>query len=96
MLGYQKAAQVSRHESSKRLPLLVSAFGYQVIFRVPVHSLFPGIYEDVRESIEARLRELESNLHGQTARGAKAEEIARTLMWMMERRERNLETTDAG
>lgn len=95
LLGYRKDVQVSRHESSKTVPLLVSAFGYQVIFRMPMHSLFPGIFEDVRESIEERLRELEISLHGQTVRGSEAEAIAQTLMWMMERRERDIEPTDA-
>lgn len=96
LLGYPNEVQVSRHESAKAVPLLVSAFGYQVIFRVPIHSLFPGIYEDVRESIEDRLRELEISLHGRTVRGAEAEAIAQTLLWMMDRRERDSEMTDAG
>jgi DNA-binding XRE family transcriptional regulator len=95
LLGYHKDAQVSRHESSKAVPLLLSAFGYQVIFREPVHALFPGIYEDVRKSIERRLRELEANLHDTTVKGSQAEAIAQTLIWMMERRERDIEMTDA-
>jgi len=94
LLGYQKDMQISRHETSKAVPLLVSAFGYHIIFQVPMHSLFPGIYQDVRESVERRLRELEISLHGQTVKGPEAEAIARTLMWMMDRRERDIDMPD--
>lgn len=94
LLGYPDDAQVSRHESSRTIPLLVSAFGYQIIFRVSMRSLFPGLYEEVREAVEERLLELETGLHGQTIRGPQAEMIARTLTWMMDRRERNNEMAD--
>ncbi len=96
LLGYTNEAQVSRHERSQAVPLLVIAFGYQVIFRVPASSLFPRIYEDARQAIEERLGQLEINLHGQTVRGHEAEAIAQTLMWMMERREQDTEIGDAG
>ena len=95
LIGNQKAAQVSRHESSQALPLLISALGYQVLFRVPIHVLFPSIYEDVRQSVEQRLRELETSLHDSPVKGSQAEVIAQTLLWMMERRERGIELTDA-
>jgi len=95
LLGYPSEAQVSRHENAKAIPHLASAFGYHIIFRVPLRSLFPGIYEDVRETIEERLRELEITLHGQTVRGPHAEAIARTLLWMMDRRERDTDVVDA-
>jgi hypothetical protein len=94
LLGYQKDVQISRHETSKAVPLLVSALGYHIIFRVPMHSLFPGIYEEVRESIEGRLRELETTLHGRSVKGPEAEVIAQTLMWMMDRREQDVEMPD--
>ena len=90
LLGLPTSAQVSRHERLEALPLLVVAFGYQVIFRVPMHALFPEVYENVKKTIEQRLGALETNLHGQTARGPEAEAIARTLLWMMDRRERDL------
>ncbi len=94
LLGYQNEVQISRHERSEAVPLLVSAFGYQVIFRVSIPALFPGVYEDVRELIEERLGQLEMSLQRRNVRGREAEAIAQTLMWMMERRERDAETTD--
>jgi transcriptional regulator with XRE-family HTH domain len=95
LLGYRNEVQVSRHENAKAVPLFASALGYQIIFGVPMRTLFPGIYEDVREAIEQKLEELETTLHGQTVRGPQAESIAHTLMWMMDRRERDIEMTDA-
>lgn len=90
LLGYQNEVQVSRHETSKAVPLLVSAIGYQAIFRAPISSLFPGVYEGVQEAVEERLGRLELSLHSRTVRGREAEAIAQTLMWMMERRERDV------
>lgn len=87
LLGYLDDAQVSRHEKSRTKPLLMNALGYQVIFRVPIHTLFPGIYEEARQAVEERLRELESSLQAATIKGRQAEMIAKILTWMMERRE---------
>jgi transcriptional regulator with XRE-family HTH domain len=95
LLGYPSEAQVSRHENAKAIPHLASAFGYHIIFRVPLRCLFPGLYEEVRETIEKQLRDLEVTLHGQTVRGPQAEAIARTLLWMMDRRERDTDMGDA-
>jgi hypothetical protein len=95
LLGYRNQAQVSRHESAKALPLLVSAIGYHIIFRVPVRSLFPEIYEDVCNEIEERLRNLETSLRNRTVRGSRAEASAQTLIWMMNRRERDIKTVNA-
>jgi transcriptional regulator with XRE-family HTH domain len=96
LLGYPTEAQVSRHERAETVPRLASAFGYQVIFRLPVHALFPGVYENVRAAIEERLGQLEVNLHSRTVRGREAEAIAQILIWMMERRERDMQTGDEG
>ena len=96
LLGYQRDVQVSRHETATAVPLFVSAVGYQIIFRVPMQTLFPGIYEEVKESIERRLREFETALHSRSVRGPEAEVIAQILLWMMERREHDIETPDAG
>ena len=90
VLGYPNEAQVSRHENAKTAPLLVSALGYEIIFRVPMRALFPGMYEEVRRAIERRLCELEATLQDLTVQGAQAEMIAQTLTWMMERRERDM------
>jgi hypothetical protein len=96
LLGYPDEVQVSRHERAEAIPLLVIAFGYQAIFRVPVHILFPGVYESVWQSVEERLRELEVGFQGLTVKGREAEAIAQALIWMMERRELDIDMADGG
>jgi transcriptional regulator with XRE-family HTH domain len=91
LLGYVNEVQVSRHEKSEAVPPLGRVLGYHIVFRVPIAALFPRIYEDVREAVETRLGRLEISLQSSTVRGREAEVIAQILMWMMERRERDLD-----
>ena len=62
ILGLVAGVTVSRHEGESTLPILLVAFGYQVIFRTPIEQLFPGVYEVVRQNIEDRLSEFEAEL----------------------------------
>lgn len=94
LLGYGNECQVSRHERSEVMPPLDSALGYHIVFRVPIGVLFPRIYEDVREAVETRLGRLEISLQSSTVRGREAEVIAQILMWMMERRDRDLKADE--
>lgn len=88
ILGLINEHQVSRHERSLTLPLLLTAIGYEIIFQVPVAELFPGIYETVRSNIEKRLDEIEEQLHQSSVKGRQAILIARKLEWLWERRNR--------
>lgn len=83
---------MSRHEGESTTPILLVAFGYQVIFRAPIEQLFPGIYEVVRQSIEDRLSEFEAELQQSAVKGRKADMIARKLEWLWSRR--NLDATE--
>jgi len=94
IVGYAHKGQVSRHERSEAVPPLTIAFGYAVVYRVSVSALFPGIYEEVREAVEARLRELEQNLQDRRAKRGELELIAQRLVWMMERRDGSGENED--
>ena len=42
LLGVQSGAEVSRHETFKRVPTLKTALSYEAIFGVPVRELFAG------------------------------------------------------
>ncbi len=92
LLGYANEVQVSRHERSEAVPPLPSALGYHIVFRVPIAVLFPKLYEDVREAVEARLGQLEIHLQSRAVRGHEAETIAQILVWLMERREIDMES----
>jgi len=94
LLGYQDDAQVSRHERLEAAPLLASAFGYHVVFRVPLTALFPGVYDEVKEAVEERIAQLETSLQDSSVRGREAEAIAQTLTWLVERRNKNIEFAD--
>ena len=57
-LGSHDGSSVSRFEQGTREPSLRAALAYQVIFGVPVHELFPGIYEEVEKEVQQRARDL--------------------------------------
>jgi transcriptional regulator with XRE-family HTH domain len=86
ILGLVTELQISRHERSLTLPLFLTAISYEIVFQVPIAELFPGLYETVRQNIDERLSELEGRLHESSAKGRRAEFIARKLEWMWERR----------
>src|SRR5262249_51613344 len=86
VLGYDSEGQVSRHERANVVPPFLVALGYEVVFRVPVAELFPGVYGSVEHEIEARLAEMEEALQQKQAKGTQAKTIARKLEWFSARR----------
>ena len=93
LLGYPDEGQVSRHERLYCVPPFQIALRYQAVFRVPISDLFPGAYETAKEAIEARLTQMEHDLHECSAKGRNAATIARKLEWMWERQ--NPELSDS-
>ena len=93
LLGFRSEAPISRHERSDTVPNLLTALGYQAIFRIPISELFPGLYETVEAGIEEQLVKMEGELHESTAKGRGAIPIARKLEFLGERR--NLEMNNA-
>ncbi|MFP5234341.1 MAG: hypothetical protein ACLGSD_00440 [Acidobacteriota bacterium] len=90
LLGYEDESAVAKHERFRAMPPFLIALGYEIIFRVPVSELFPGIAETVALGIEARLVALERRLreHDDMARSAVG---VRTLAWLETRRGVNTE-----
>ena len=86
VLGYGSEGPVSRHERFRDAPPLKMAIGYEIVFRVPIATLFAGLRDEMREGIEARLAQMEENLGQHSARDPNATGIARKLMWLSERR----------
>lgn len=62
LLGCQSGTKVSRYERQTRTPVLSTALACQVIFQVPVHELFPGLYEEVEHLTRERARTLMERL----------------------------------
>ena len=86
LLGFSEEITVSRHERSVTIPSLLTALGYQVIFRTSISELFPGIYRTVESNIEEQLAKLEEKLHQSTLKGRQAIPIARQLEFLNERK----------
>lgn len=87
LLGYEDEGQVSRHERSKTTPPLIAALAYEVVFRVPVSDLFPGIHAEVTRMMEGNLAAFEEHLQQRRGKGRGADITAQKLIWLTQRRE---------
>lgn len=91
LLGYADEGAVSRHEQSKTLPPLLSAIGYEIVFKKPIAELFPGIREIVEKRIEVQLLRFEEDLQNENGKSRRRSRIAQKLAWVSERRNTNEE-----
>ncbi|MGH9612191.1 MAG: helix-turn-helix transcriptional regulator [Bryobacteraceae bacterium] len=88
ILGYQNQWQVSRHERGRTSPPLPTALAYEVIFRVPVATLFPRTRVRAALSVEAKLVILEQGLNRQGGKGRTGKAAAHKFAWLAQRRAR--------
>jgi transcriptional regulator with XRE-family HTH domain len=95
ILGFRSGIPISRHERADTVPDLLTAFGYEVIFRVPISKLFPELYQTVEVGIEERLAKMEDELHQSTAKGRGAVPIACKLEFFYERKNPESNTTSS-
>src|SRR3546814_8175736 len=54
LLGFQTCAHLSKYEHDQRLPSLRSALACELIFGVPVSTLFEGLHAEVEEEVMRR------------------------------------------
>ena len=87
LVGNSGEEQVSRHERFETLPPFVIAVAYEVVFRVPVSELFPGIRDRTEREVEQRIEALREVLELRSGRGRDAAMTARKLEWIAMRRE---------
>ena len=85
LLGYEDESAVAKHERFQAMPPFLTALGYEIIFRVPVSELFPGIAETVALGIDARLEELKRELHQDDTLAHPTAAIVRKLDWLATR-----------
>lgn len=85
LVGYNHAAPVLRHETSRLAPALEVAFAYEIIFRVPIARLFVGLRDEVERNVEIRLAEMETALGKRSAKERNANAIAHKLSWFAAR-----------
>jgi transcriptional regulator with XRE-family HTH domain len=62
LLGSHSGTKISRFEHLARHPNLETALACQVVFGVPAHELFPGIYAEVEKIVIERARLLSEEL----------------------------------
>jgi transcriptional regulator with XRE-family HTH domain len=90
LLGYKDAGQVSRHERATSNPPLAAAIAYELIFRVPIASLFAGMRGDIVRDIETKLEEMKATLENLSVRPANANLAAQKLAWLSGREKEQL------
>lgn len=86
ILGYQDEVPISRHERFHATPTLITALGYEIVFRIPVSEIFAGLKDLVEEDVERRMIELGTTLGQRGASDPRAAMIARKLEWLSERK----------
>jgi transcriptional regulator with XRE-family HTH domain len=69
LLGYQSGTKISRFERLARHPNLETALACQVVFGIPAHKLFPGVFAKVEKTVTERARLLSDQLRSQRASG---------------------------
>ena len=86
VLGYADDGAVARHERFRSVPPFLMALSYEIVFKVPVNQLFPGLSQTIELGIETRLAELESRLRESEALSSRLAATTRKLEWLSERR----------
>ena len=54
LMGYKSSAFVCRNERFVSRPTLKTAIAYEIIYRISIPEMFPGLYEDVKKEMEKR------------------------------------------
>jgi transcriptional regulator with XRE-family HTH domain len=65
LLGCQSGTKISRFERLARRPNLRTALACQVIFGIPAHELFPGMFAEVEKTVSDRARLLSDRLRAE-------------------------------
>ena len=69
LLGCQSGTKISRFERLARQPNLETALACQVVFGIPAHKLFPGVFAEVEKTVTERARQLSVRLQGKPGPG---------------------------
>jgi transcriptional regulator with XRE-family HTH domain len=92
LLGYRDAGQVSRHERATSTPPLAAAIAYELIFGVPVTSMFAGMRGEIARDVEAKLKEMKATLESGSVSPPNASLVAQKLAWLTGRQTKQSST----
>lgn len=76
LCGSMAGTSVTRHENSKRLPLLRTALMYELILRVPVRAIYEGIFFETAAIVRRRAKGLCASLESKPRSKARDYKIA--------------------
>jgi DNA-binding XRE family transcriptional regulator len=76
LIGGMAGTSYSRHEGSKRLPILKTALMYEFIFDATVRELYEGVFVEVQERVRERARGLVRGLEKKPASPQRDQKIA--------------------
>jgi transcriptional regulator with XRE-family HTH domain len=54
LVGHRDASMLSHYEHGRVLPPLAVALKLEIVYRVPIAFLFPGMYEELRREIRQK------------------------------------------
>jgi transcriptional regulator with XRE-family HTH domain len=82
LLGASSGTKVSRYESLRRSPSVITVFAYEIIFNKPARDLFAGTYDAVRRDVHERAGRLIKTLEPQAKnpRTARKLQLLRTIV----------------
>ena len=81
VLGYSDLWQISRHERSRSWPSLRIALAYEVVFQVPLATIFQEARRSVERAVELKLNTLERNLRERGQRQT-SDSVTHKLKWL--------------
>lgn len=84
VLGYSDLWQISRHERSRSWPSLRIALAYEIVFQVPLATIFQEARRSVERSVELKLNALERDLR-ERGQVRDSDVIAHKLKWLGKR-----------
>lgn len=64
IFGYLSQTDVSQYERGRKLPSLVTALKFEIVYRVPVAFLFPELYRWLKNQLRAREEGLRAKWEG--------------------------------
>jgi transcriptional regulator with XRE-family HTH domain len=82
LLGCKNAAQISRHERSRRLPSLRTVIAYQSILAAGTDKLFPEVKEKIYRDITYRAAQLRISLEHKPPTKRNARPTFKKLRWL--------------
>lgn len=82
LLGASSGTKVSRYESFRRSPAVITVFAYETIFNKPARELFAGTYDAVRRDVHKRAGRLTKTLEpkAKTPRTVRKLQLLRTIV----------------